>query len=138
MHWFIDPIQNKYADFTGRTSRKEYWMFILVYLLIYIPLTIVTEMLGVPLVATLCGLVIVIPSLAIAARRLHDIGRSGWWQLISLIPLLGTIILIVWLATESGEDNQYGAGVHSEDVPAPTPENGMHEEEVSTEQNQVS
>ncbi len=132
MHWFIDPIKNQYADFQGRTTRKEYWMFILVYVLIYIPLAIVTEMLNLQIIGFVFSLAVIVPSIAIAARRLHDIGKSGWWQLISLIPLVGTIILIVWLATKSEGDNTYGSSSVAQDgvPPVPKPETVVTNEDV--------
>ena len=132
MHWFIDPIKNQFADFQGRTTRKEYWMFILVYVLIYIPLAIVTEMLNLQIIGFVFSLAVIVPSIAIAARRLHDIGKSGWWQLISLIPLVGTIILIVWLATKSEGDNTYGSSSVAQDgvPPVPKPETVVTNEDV--------
>ncbi len=109
MHWFIDPIKDHYADFTGRVGRQEFWMFILVYIGIAIAVSIVTTMLRVPMVYTLFGLAMMVPSWAITARRLHDVNKSGWWQLIALIPLVGIIVLIIWLAGESkNEGNQFG------------------------------
>ena len=109
MHWFIDPVKDHYADFTGRVGRQEFWMFILVYIGIAIAVSIVTTMLRVPMVYTLFGLAMMVPSWAITARRLHDVNKSGWWQLIALIPLVGIIVLIIWLAGESkNEGNQFG------------------------------
>ncbi|MGE4511864.1 MAG: DUF805 domain-containing protein, partial [Sulfurimonadaceae bacterium] len=86
----------KYADFTGRARRKEYWMFYLFYFLALIALTIVDTVLGmynadagIGLLGGLFALASFVPSIAIAARRLHDTNRSGWWQLILLIPFIG-------------------------------------------------
>jgi uncharacterized membrane protein YhaH (DUF805 family) len=107
MEHFIGAIK-QYATFTGRATRKEYWMFILVYLIFYIVLAVVDGMLNMIFLSTIFSLALLIPSMSVAARRLHDTGRSGWWQLIALIPLIGTIILIVFLAQDSHDENEYG------------------------------
>ncbi|HEV6967820.1 MULTISPECIES: DUF805 domain-containing protein [Roseateles] len=96
---FQESIQicfKKYADFSGRASRSEYWWFFLFILLGSAALSYVSHALsGVFAIGTL------LPSLAAATRRLHDTGRSGWWQLIALVPLVGWIVLFVLLAQES-------------------------------------
>lgn len=107
MEYFIGAFK-KYADFSGRARRKEYWMFVLFYLIFYIVLAVVDGViLGMPILSGIFSLAIIIPSLSIGARRLHDTGKSGWWLLISLVPLVG-IILIVFLVQDSVEDNKYG------------------------------
>ena len=103
MDYFVGALK-KYADFSGRARRKEYWMFILVYMII----NIVLSVLGMEVISGIVSLGLLIPSLSIAARRLHDTGRSGWWQLILLIPIVGVIVLIVFLAQDSHEANDYG------------------------------
>jgi len=109
MHWFIDPIKNHYVDFNGRATRQEYWMFILLYIVIGIAFSLVSEMIGMEMLVSLFYLAILLPSIALAARRLHDINKSGWWQLIGLIPIIGWIIAIVWLASEGDkEGNRFG------------------------------
>jgi len=107
MGYFIRALK-KYADFNGRDSRKEYWMFFLFYMLFYIGFIIVDVMIGTQVLSILFSLALLVPSLSIGARRLHDTGRSGWWQLIVLVPLLGLIILIVFLAQDSHGANNYG------------------------------
>ena len=97
MHWFIDPIKNHYSNFSGRTTRKEYWMFILIYFLVTIVLSIILKIVKLDILLILFQLALLIPSIAIATRRLHDTNKSGWWQLIGLIPLLGVVIIIVLL-----------------------------------------
>ena len=87
---------SKYADFNGRASRPEYWWFALFVFLVSAVLSMVSNVLpGIFAVATL------LPSLAVAARRLHDTERSGWWLLIGLVPMVGFIVLIVFLAQKS-------------------------------------
>lgn len=98
----------KYADFTGRARRKEYWMFFLFNLIVSVVLNLVDMALGSMLISSLYSLAILLPSLAIGARRLHDTGRSGWWQLIALIPIIGIIVLIVFYCQDSQDENDYG------------------------------
>ncbi|WP_049722031.1 DUF805 domain-containing protein [Gilvimarinus polysaccharolyticus] len=107
MNYFIDALK-KYADFSGRARRKEYWMFILFYLIFYIAFLVVDSLLGTMFLTLIFSLVLLVPSISIAARRLHDTGRTGWWQLIGLIPLIGAIILLVFLVQDSHAENAYG------------------------------
>lgn len=107
MEYFLGAYK-KYADFTGRARRKEFWMFVLFYFIFSIVLGIIDGIIGVQLLGLLFSLGSLIPSLAIGARRLHDTGRSGWWQLLYLIPLIGLIIMIVFLVQDSQADNEYG------------------------------
>ncbi|MBY0538462.1 DUF805 domain-containing protein [Patescibacteria group bacterium] len=119
MHWFIDPIKNHYADFDGRVGRQEYWMFVLFNVL----LSFAFEIVGLDVLSMLVGLALLVPSLALASRRLHDIGRSGWWQLLLFIPIIGWIILIVWMVTKTEPiDNAYGAPAVPKTGPEGTPE----------------
>jgi len=109
MHWFIDPVQNHYADFTGRATRQEFWMFILGYAGIAIVVGIIARAVEIPVLSDILRLALAIPILAIGSRRLHDINKSGWWQIIAIIPLIGAIVLIVWLATKGEKgSNRYG------------------------------
>jgi len=109
MEYFIGALK-KYADFTGRARRKEYWMFWLIYTVI----NIVLALLGLDIISIIFGLALFVPSISIAARRLHDTGRSGWWQLILFIPLIGFIVLIVFLAQDSHDANDYGVNPKSD------------------------
>ncbi|HQR59857.1 MAG TPA: DUF805 domain-containing protein [Methylophilaceae bacterium] len=96
---------SKYADFSGRAKRPEFWWFVLFLFLVSLVLGLVSNT-----VSLLFSLGTLIPSLAVGARRLHDTNRSGWWQLIGLIPVIGWIVLIVFCAQEGESgDNQYGA-----------------------------
>ena len=95
----------KYIEFNGRASRSEFWWFYLFVIICWI----IGFALG-PIIEAIIILGLLIPYIAVQARRLHDIGKSGWLQLISLIPLIGAIILIVWSATEgTKKKNKYGA-----------------------------
>ena len=107
MEYFIGAIK-QYATFSGRARRKEYWMFSLFYIIFYIILAVIDGVLGTMFLSIIFSLALLIPSISIAARRLHDTGRTGWWQLIVLIPLIGVIVLIVFLAQGSGDENKYG------------------------------
>ncbi len=100
---------NHYADFSGRSSRRDYWMTFLINVMAGVILVILTQAAH-PFIYLYgaFGIAVIIPSLAIAVRRLHDIGRSGWWMIVYFVPVVGPIILIVWLATRSGPDNQWG------------------------------
>ncbi|PLS16066.1 DUF805 domain-containing protein [Bacillus sp. M6-12] len=109
MQWFLKALKN-YVGFKGRARRKEYWMFILFSAIISLVLTVIELILGIPAVLTgLFSLAILLPSLAVTVRRLHDTGRSGWWLLVSLIPLLGSLLILIYtfMDSESGS-NQYG------------------------------
>jgi uncharacterized membrane protein YhaH (DUF805 family) len=123
MHWFIDPIRNQYADFTGRTSRQAFWMYILWYIIAYVVVALVASLVGGEALVMLLALAILVPSLAITARRLHDTGLSGWWQLIGLIPVLGLIVMII-LTVRPGEAgaNQYGPAAGDGAMPTPQPD----------------
>ena len=109
MEWYL-KVMKQYADFSGRARRKEYWMFTLMYMVITfaiyflgiaaIAFTPVILMIAMGLVV-LSSLAHIIPSLAVTVRRLHDTGRSGWWILISFIPLIGFIVMLVFLCTDS-------------------------------------
>ena len=123
MEWYLAALR-KYADFGGRARRKEYWMFTLInslfllapYALLMLIMTLwpgwTPGMLG-PILALVIAaywLGIFLPSMAVATRRLHDTGRSGWWFCINLVPLLGGIAFLVFLCQDTAAgDNQYGA-----------------------------
>jgi uncharacterized membrane protein YhaH (DUF805 family) len=93
----------KYVGFEGRASRSEYWWFFLFNILLSIVASMLSEKLG-----GLVSLLMLLPSIAAGARRLHDIGKSGWTMLLYIIPLIGFILWIYWGVQPSQGDNQYG------------------------------
>lgn len=109
MEFFLRAYKN-YANFQGRDTRQQYWMFYLFYMIASIILNILDGIIGTDgLLAGVFAFASLVPAIAIATRRLHDIGKSGWWQLIILIPLIGAIVLIVFLAKQGMMgDNQFG------------------------------
>lgn len=107
MEYFIDAFR-KISDFSGRTNRKEYWMFVLIYFIFYVGVVVVDALLNTVLLAAIFTLVMIVPSISITTRRLHDTGRCGWWQLIYFVPLVGLIVMLIFLCQDSEEDNQYG------------------------------
>jgi uncharacterized membrane protein YhaH (DUF805 family) len=125
MNWYLAVLKN-YAGFSGRARRMEYWMFWLISLLITIALSIVdvmggmsNPMTGLGVLSGVYSLAVLIPSLAVAVRRLHDTDRSGWWLLIGLIPLLGLIVLLVFLLMDGTPgDNKYGPSPKVATAPA--------------------
>lgn len=98
---FFMPALAQYATFSGKENRQSYWMFYLFYIVVLVALNIVESIVGGMWLSSLYMLAMFIPTLSMGARRLHDTGRSGWWQLIALLPLIGIIVLIVFLAQES-------------------------------------
>ncbi|NDW23134.1 DUF805 domain-containing protein [Alteromonas hispanica] len=107
MEYFTKALKH-YADFTGRARRTEYWMFFLFYIIFYVVCATISYALGFEALTAIFSLALLIPSLSVGARRLHDTGRTGWWQLLNLIPIIGTIVLIIFFAQDSSEDNKYG------------------------------
>jgi len=114
MNWYIEAWKN-YANFQGRARRKAYWMFVLFNIIALVLLGIISNLIGLggqdgySILTGLYSLAVILPGLALAVRRLHDTGRSGWWMLIALLPLVGGIVLLVFflLDGQPGE-NQYG------------------------------
>ncbi len=119
MDWYLGVLK-KYAQFSGRARRKEYWMFILINVIISVVLGLVdnfTGMVGesgVGLLGGVYALALLIPGIAVAVRRLHDTGRTGWWLLIGFVPLIGAIVLLVFLVL-AGDP---GRNAHGEDPKA--------------------
>ena len=116
MNYFIDCLTKKYACFSGRARRQEYWLFALFNIIAGIIIGViagvlvsVTKVTAFAFLRTLYNLAVLIPGFAVLFRRLHDTGRSGWWWLIAFIPIIGWIVLIVFCCLDSQPgENQYG------------------------------
>jgi uncharacterized membrane protein YhaH (DUF805 family) len=122
MSWYIKVLK-KYAVFSGRAKRKEYWMFVLfnfifalVASLIDLGIGLLTfAVFGLGLLSILYALAVFVPGLAVSVRRLHDVGKSGWYLLINLIPIAGPIWFLVLVCTDSQPgDNKYGSNPKEE------------------------
>jgi uncharacterized membrane protein YhaH (DUF805 family) len=142
VEFFTDGLK-KYADFSGRATRKQYWMFSLAYFILYLIFSVADIWVGTGgLLGTAFSLVCSVPLLSIGARRLHDAGHSGWWQLlpvVTLLPVVGfvgmlflddpmvewlygslalwlaaNVVLVIFLSQASREDNKYGPRIQSD------------------------
>lgn len=108
---------NKYADFNGRAARPEFWWFFAFQLAVYVVTSFVHG-----LIELVAFVALVVPALAVAARRMHDTGKSGWFLLLGLIPLLGFLVLVYFWVQPSAPANQWGAGPsEAPDAPAAVP-----------------
>jgi len=113
MSWYLEALK-KYAVFSGRARRKEYWFFVLFNIIISFMLGLIEGLIGLApdspsILGLIYGLAVLLPGLAVSVRRLQDTGKSGWWLLIAFVPLVGAIVLIVFMAQDSTPgDNQYG------------------------------
>jgi len=115
MNWYLEVLK-KYAVFEGRAQRAEYWYFVLFTILISIVLAFIdiatgsfNEQAGIGMLGGIYALAVLIPSIAVGVRRLHDTNRTGWWILIGFIPIIGFIVLIVFFMIDSDPSaNEYG------------------------------
>jgi len=116
MNWYLQAMkQYSTFRFNGRAQRAEYWYFILFMTIGLIVFGIIDGVIGtfhaeagIGLLSGIFMLIHIIPALSVSIRRLHDIGRSGWWYLVSFIPIVGPFMFIYFAATDSTEDNEYG------------------------------
>lgn len=115
MYWYLE-VMKKYAVFSGRARRKEYWYFVLCNVFVSIILNLIDSLIGSfnaqtgwGLLSGIYTLVILLPSIAVSVRRLHDTGRTGWWILFSFVPVIGFIVLLIFFVSDSKpRENEYG------------------------------
>lgn len=115
MNWYLEALK-KYAVINGRARRKEYWFFVLFYIIIVTILVFIDGMTGTfngqygaGLLSGIFVLAMIVPSITVGIRRLHDTDRTGWWILIAFIPLIGGIwLLVLFVFNSTPGDNQYG------------------------------
>ena len=109
MEWYLKVVRDNYANFNGRASRQEYWMFFLFNMIFAIVMMGIDIILGLGFLNIIYFLVVMIPGIAVGIRRLHDIGKSGWMVLIVLIPCIGAFWLLYLMVQDSSPlDNEYG------------------------------
>jgi len=109
IEWYKKVVLENYANFNGRARRSEYWYFFLANFIASLVLGLVDSVIGIQILSGIYSLAVLIPSIAVAVRRLHDINKSGWFLLVVLIPIVGAIWLIIMLCTEGDKgQNQYG------------------------------
>ena len=117
MKWYLKVLK-QYADFNGRARRTEYWMFALFNAIFLLIAALLDNLLGLTFnehfpygyIYIAYALAVLIPGLAVAVRRLHDVGKSGWFYFIALIPIIGSIWLLVLFFTEgTAGNNEYGS-----------------------------
>ena len=113
-------VGKKYADFSTRASRKEFWSFALFYWFLCLAMFMISILVDVVFehsfqmfrlmvgVSVIIALLLMVPTYAVCVRRLHDTGRTGWWLLLYFIPWIGAIALVIMLCLKSDEDNKYG------------------------------
>ncbi|MBR4592456.1 MAG: DUF805 domain-containing protein [Elusimicrobiaceae bacterium] len=96
--YYIDAIKNHYLDFSGRATRTQFWLYVLFNLIVFFVLSLVLSFFGKAgdMIYIVCSLAVLLPSIAVAARRLRDGGFSPWWLLICLVPFIGWIVLLVF------------------------------------------
>ncbi len=111
MNWYLKVVRDNYANFAGRARRQEFWMFVLVNIVINIILSIIGLALGKfgVYLSYLYSLAILIPTIAVGVRRLQDTGRSGWWMLLCLVPLVNLLVVYFWALEGDKGSNAYGS-----------------------------
>lgn len=108
-NWFLDAVKNKYADFNGRARRQEYWMYILVYIILAIVAAIIDGIIGMRIIGGILSLALLVPTIAVGVRRLHDISKSGWFLLLAFIPLVNFYLIYLLAQDGTPGSNEYGA-----------------------------
>lgn len=107
-NWKFVIFQN-YTNFSGRAGRREYWLFVLANVLVAIVLGLIDTLIGKNILGALYSLAVILPGIAVSVRRLHDLGKSGWYILLGLIPIIGALYLIYLFIQEGQKEaNEYG------------------------------
>lgn len=115
VNWYLTVLKN-YAGFSGRAGRSEFWYFVLMSIIVSFVLGIIDGMFGTAVLGIVYALAVLIPNIALAVRRLHDIGKSGWWLLVGFIPVVGFFVLLYfYILAGDAEANVFG------DVPPTEP-----------------
>lgn len=121
MNYYINSLK-KYADFSGRARRMEFGMFMLINVIIAVILSVIDGALGTMFLGIIFNLAVMVPSIALSARRLHDMNWSGWWQLLFIIPLVGLVLGLIMLFKGPTEgDNRFGANPKNTSTTNPDP-----------------
>jgi len=113
MHWYLQALR-KYVTFSGRARRMEFWMFALINFVVSILLELIDRLVigtanDIGLLSAIYGLAVILPAVSVCVRRLHDIGKSGWWYWILFLPIIGLIVLLVFTCRNSQPgENRYG------------------------------
>ena len=124
MNWYLQALK-KYATFTGRARRKEYWFYMLFYLIILVVLSICDGIIGttmqgggVGILTLIYILAVLVPTLAVTVRRLHDTDRSGWWIFIQLVPIIGFFVFLYFMVSDGTPGtNTYGPSPKEGELP---------------------
>lgn len=110
MNYYVEVLTKKYAQFSGRARRSEFWFFVLFNFIASMVLGFIDGFIGYQILSGIYSLAVLVPSIAVWVRRLHDTGKSGWWLLLALVPIVGVIVLLVFAVMDSvAGENQYGA-----------------------------
>ena len=107
LDYYLDPIVKNYVNFEWRATIKEFWMFTLFHSIIVVLLSFIWGLIHFPFLYNIYALIIFLPWLAISVRRLHDVGKSGWWVFIPLVPVIWIVRIFILLLGYSDWDNQY-------------------------------
>ena len=135
MKWYLKVVRDNYANFNGRASRQEYWMFILFNFIFTIVVGFIDVFLSLGFLSLLYVLAILIPGLAVLVRRLHDVNKSGWWFFIIFIPIIGAIWMLILLCTDGNPgENSYGPSPKAAPVSNKEPDTETDEPDTETDE----
>ena len=135
MEWYLKVVRDNYANFNGRASRQEYWMFNLFNFIFTIVVGFIDGFLSLGFLSLLYVLAILIPGLAVLVRRLHDVNKSGWWFFIIFIPIIGAIWMLILLCTDGNPgENSYGPSPKAAPVSNKEPDTETDEPDTETDE----